>query len=87
MLVDCNSFDIAFLFKVEGNVFVVYNLGINDHPLGDISVKVNDNEYHVVRFTRTGPNSTLQIDDYNVQTTYPMGKYLLLNVPKQTGSH
>lgn len=56
-------------------MFVVYNLGINDHPLGDISVKVNDNEYHVVRFTRSGPNSTLQIDDYNVQTNYPMGKY------------
>lgn len=63
----------TFFLKVEGNVFVVYNLGINDHPLGDISVKVNDNEYHVVRFTRSGPNSTLQIDDYNVQTTYPMG--------------
>lgn len=59
---------------MEGNVFVVYNLGTNDHPLGEISVKVNDNNYHIVRFHRFGHNSTLQIDDYNVQTSHPLGE-------------
>lgn len=58
---------------MEGNIFMVYNLGTNDHPLGDISVKVNDNQYHVVRFKRSGANSTLQVDDYNVQYSYPTG--------------
>lgn len=62
-----------FCLQVEGNVFVVYNLGTNDHPLGDISIKVNDNKYHVIKFTRTGANSSLQIDDYNVQTSHPSG--------------
>lgn len=48
-------------------------MGTNDLPLGDISVKVNDNNYHVVRFVRNGANATLQIDDYNVQTLSPQG--------------
>lgn len=60
--------------QVEGNVFVVYNLGTNDLLLGEISVKVNDNAYHVVRFYRQGHNSTLQVDDYNIQTLHPSGK-------------
>lgn len=54
---------------------MVYNMGTNDHPLGEISVKVNDNAYHVVRFRRSGANSTLQIDDFNVQTNHPTGNY------------
>lgn len=64
---------------MEGNVFVVYNLGTNDHPLGDISIKVNDNKYHVIKFTRNGSNSTLQIDDYNVQTSHPSGIFSIGN--------
>lgn len=59
---------------VEGNLFMVYNIGSHDLPLGDISVKVNDNNYHVVRFIRNGPNATLQIDDFNVQTLIPQGE-------------
>lgn len=55
---------------------MVYNMGTNDHPLGEISIKVNDNAYHVVRFRRSGANSTLQIDDFNVQTNHPTGKEL-----------
>ncbi|KAL0121234.1 hypothetical protein PUN28_008721 [Cardiocondyla obscurior] len=61
---------------VEGNVFAVYNMGTNDHPIGEVGVKVNDNQYHVVRFTRTGPNSTLQVDDYNLQSNHPLGHQL-----------
>ncbi|XP_070156570.1 neurexin 1 isoform X1 [Polyergus mexicanus] len=61
---------------VEGNVFAVYNMGTNDHPIGEVGVKVNDNQYHVIRFTRTGSNSTLQVDDYNLQSNHPLGHQL-----------
>lgn len=52
---------------------MVYNMGKEDHPIGELDVKVNDNTYHVVRFTRSGANSTLQLDDYNVRTKHPKG--------------
>lgn len=58
---------------VEGNIFMVYNIGTRDLPLGEIGTKVNDNTYHVVRFGRKGGNATLQLDDYNVQTLTPQG--------------
>lgn len=58
-------------------MFMVYNMGTNDHPIGEVGVKVNDNQYHVVRFTRSGANSTLQIDDYSVQTLNPGGEFLV----------
>jgi neurexin len=61
--------------QVEGNIFMVYNIGSHDLPLGDIGVKVNDNNYHVVRLTRNGANATLQIDDYNVQALIPQGLF------------
>ena len=51
----------------------MFNIGSQDLPLGEIGVKVNDNNYHVVRFTRSGGNATLQIDDYNVQTLHAQG--------------
>ncbi|XP_029177098.1 neurexin-1-like isoform X2 [Nylanderia fulva] len=71
-----SSDDYLELEIVEGNVFAVYNMGTNDHPIGEVGVKVNDNQYHVVRFTRTGPNSTLQVDDYNLQSNHPLGHQL-----------
>lgn len=58
---------------VEGNIFMCYNVGTSDLPLGEIGTKVNDNTYHVVRFSRKGGNATLQLDDYNVQTLTPQG--------------
>ncbi|PNF32109.1 hypothetical protein B7P43_G02829 [Cryptotermes secundus] len=70
------SNDYMELEIVEGNIFMVYNMGTNDHPIGEIGVKVNDNAYHVVRFTRSGANSTIQVDDYNVQTNHPEGHQL-----------
>jgi leucine-rich repeat transmembrane neuronal protein 1/2 len=63
---------------------MVYNMGTNDHPIGEIGVKVNDNAYHVVRFTRSGANSTIQVDDYNVQTNHPEGNNLSSNVRKMS---
>ena len=51
-------------------------MGTNDHPLGEVGIKVNDNQYHVIRFTRSGANSTLQVDDYNFQSNHPSGEFL-----------
>ncbi|CAH1124036.1 unnamed protein product [Ceutorhynchus assimilis] len=75
-IISGTSNDYIEIHIVEGNVFAVYNLGTNDHPLGEISVKVNDNQYHVVKFHRQGYNSTLQVDDYNVQSSFPSGNQL-----------
>jgi len=61
---------------VEGNIFMVYNIGSVDLPLGEIGTKVNDNAYHVVRFQRKGGNATLQLDDYNVQALTPQSKWM-----------
>ncbi|KAG8179390.1 hypothetical protein JTE90_003646 [Oedothorax gibbosus] len=68
------SNDYMELEIVDGNVFMVYNMGTEDHPLGEMSVAVNDRHYHVVRFTRSGPNSTIQVDDHNVRTKVPTGR-------------
>ncbi|XP_046687748.1 neurexin-3-like isoform X2 [Homalodisca vitripennis] len=70
------SNDYMELEIVDGNIYMVYNMGTNDHPIGENSVKVSDNTYHVVRFTRSGANSTIQVDDYNVQTNHPKGHQL-----------
>lgn len=53
---------------------MVYNMGTQDQPIGEIGSKVNDNAYHIIRFTRNGANSTLQLDDFNTHTIYPAGK-------------
>ena len=52
-------------------MFAVYNIGTEDHSLGEMAVKVNDGQHHVVRFTRSSANATLQVDDFNVQTKNP----------------
>ena len=48
---------------------VVYNLGQQDIIVKDSSVRVNDGKYHVVRFTRDGINSSLQVDDNKVSNS------------------
>ena len=52
-----------------------YNLGSKNIIVDDITTKVNDGKYHVVRFTRSGANSTLQIDDHPVHHKHPLGAY------------
>ncbi|KAK7071823.1 Neurexin-2 [Halocaridina rubra] len=66
-----NSNDYMELEIVDGNMFMVYNMGTEDHPLGDMNTKVNDGLYHVIRFIRSGPNATIQIDDYEVHSKNP----------------
>ena len=67
------STDFLQLAILGGKIFLNYNLGSKDITIGDIATKVNDGKYHVVRFTRSGPNSTLQIDDNKLQEKYPLG--------------
>ncbi len=56
-------------------MFLNYNLGSKDITIGDIATKVNDGRYHVVRFSRSDINSTLQVDDNPVHSKYPQGKF------------
>ncbi|XP_042874196.1 neurexin-1-like isoform X2 [Penaeus japonicus] len=66
-----NSNDYMELEIVDGNIFMVYNMGTEDHPVGEVMAKVNDGIYHVVRFVRSGSNATVQIDDYEVRSKNP----------------
>lgn len=59
---------------VRGNILMAYNLGTEDHVITDDRVFVSDNKYHIIRFTRSGPNSTLQIDNHNPVTRGTSGR-------------
>ena len=50
-------------------------MGLMDHRIGDLRHKVNDNSYHVLRFIRTGANSSLQIDNLPPDVIFPKGEY------------
>ncbi|CAL4079401.1 unnamed protein product, partial [Meganyctiphanes norvegica] len=66
-----NSKDYMELELIDGNVYMVYNMGTEDHPIGERLTKINDGTYHVVRFVRSGPNATIQVDDYQVHSKNP----------------
>lgn len=53
---------------------MVYNMGTSDHPIGELFERVNDGKYHIVRFTRNGANSTIQVDNAMMQTKNPRGR-------------
>ena len=55
-----------------------YNLGSKDITIGDTRTKVNDGQYHVVRFTRSDINSTLQVDDNPIERRNPQGNNKLM---------
>jgi len=61
--------------KVDGCVFAIYNVGMMDHAVGVQQQRVIDGVYHVVRFSRDGPNSTLQVDRLPVQNKRPTGTH------------
>uniref|UniRef100_A0A8C6WTB7 Neurexin 1a n=1 Tax=Neogobius melanostomus TaxID=47308 RepID=A0A8C6WTB7_9GOBI len=58
---------------VRGNIRVVFNVGTDDINIEESSKFVNDGKYHIVRFTRSGGNATLQLDDLPVIERYPSG--------------
>ncbi|CAH1791707.1 unnamed protein product, partial [Owenia fusiformis] len=61
---------------VDGQLFVVYNMGSYDHPIGEFSTRINDGQYHIIRFARSGANSTIQVDNHDRLFKYPEGKQL-----------
>ncbi|MEQ2168103.1 Neurexin-1a, partial [Goodea atripinnis] len=62
----------------KGNIRVVFNVGTDDINIEESSKFVNDGQYHVVRFTRSGGNATLQLDDLPVIERYPSGRQLTI---------
>ncbi|XP_059386929.1 neurexin 1a isoform X10 [Carassius carassius] len=57
----------------RGNIKVVFNVGTDDINIEETSKFVNDGKYHIIRFTRSGGNATLQVDDLPVIERYPTG--------------
>ncbi|XP_017339614.1 neurexin 1a isoform X2 [Ictalurus punctatus] len=57
----------------KGNIRVVFNVGTDDINIEETSKFVNDGKYHIVRFTRSGGNATLQVDDLPVIERFPTG--------------
>ncbi|XP_056291059.1 neurexin-1a-beta-like isoform X4 [Pseudoliparis swirei] len=65
--------DFLKLHIEKGNIAVVFNVGTDDINIEDTSKFVNDGKYHIVKFTRSGGNATLQVDDLPVIERYPTG--------------
>uniref|UniRef100_A0A8C6WYR0 Neurexin 1b n=1 Tax=Neogobius melanostomus TaxID=47308 RepID=A0A8C6WYR0_9GOBI len=66
----------AVLVRVDsssGNIAVVFNVGTDDINIEEAAKFVNDGKYHIVKFTRSGGNATLQVDDLPVIERYPTG--------------
>ncbi|XP_034148088.1 neurexin 1a isoform X25 [Esox lucius] len=62
----------------KGNIRVVFNVGTDDINIEETAKFVNDGKYHIVRFTRSGGNATLQLDDLPVIERYPSGRQLTI---------
>ncbi|XP_035469000.1 neurexin 1a isoform X8 [Scophthalmus maximus] len=62
----------------KGNIKVVFNVGTDDIHIEESSKFVNDGKYHIIRFTRSGGNATLQLDDLPVIERYPSGRQLTI---------
>ncbi|XP_059386939.1 neurexin 1a isoform X19 [Carassius carassius] len=62
----------------RGNIKVVFNVGTDDINIEETSKFVNDGKYHIIRFTRSGGNATLQVDDLPVIERYPTGRQLTI---------
>nr|XP_043902569.1 neurexin-1a isoform X18 [Solea senegalensis] len=65
--------DFLKLHIEKGNIAVVFNVGTDDINIEETSKFVNDGKYHIVKFTRSGGNATLQVDDLPVIERYPTG--------------
>ncbi|XP_075957671.1 neurexin-2-like isoform X13 [Anarhichas minor] len=62
----------------QGKIGVIFNVGTDDITIDEPAVMVNDGKYHVVRFTRSGGNATLQVDNHPVIERYPPGRQLTI---------
>ncbi|XP_057703894.1 neurexin-1a-like isoform X26 [Corythoichthys intestinalis] len=70
--------DFLKLHIERGNIAVVFNVGTDDINIEETSKFVNDGKYHIVKFTRSGGNATLQLDDLPVIERYPQGRQLTI---------
>uniref|UniRef100_A0AAX7VK38 Neurexin 2 n=1 Tax=Astatotilapia calliptera TaxID=8154 RepID=A0AAX7VK38_ASTCA len=59
----------------RGKVGVIFNVGTDDITIEESAVMVSDGKYHVVRFTRSGGNATLQVDNQPVIERFPSGNF------------
>lgn len=53
---------------------VIFNVGTDDITIDEPVVTVNDGKYHVIRFTRSGGNATLQVNNQPVIERFPSGR-------------
>ncbi|KAM8946855.1 neurexin-1 isoform 1-T1 [Pelodytes ibericus] len=57
----------------QGKIGVKFNVGTDDISIEEVNAIINDGKYHVVRFTRSGGNATLQVDNWPVIERFPAG--------------
>ncbi|XP_058658347.1 neurexin-1 isoform X6 [Ammospiza caudacuta] len=62
----------------QGKIGVKFNVGTDDIAIEEMNAIINDGKYHVVRFTRSGGNATLQVDTWPVIERYPAGRQLTI---------
>ncbi|XP_060043668.1 neurexin-1 isoform X26 [Erinaceus europaeus] len=62
----------------QGRIGVKFNVGTDDIAIEESNAIINDGKYHVVRFTRSGGNATLQVDSWPVIERYPAGRQLTI---------
>nr|XP_023683147.1 neurexin-1-beta-like isoform X4 [Paramormyrops kingsleyae] len=62
----------------SGKIGVIFNVGTDDITIDESAVMVSDGKYHVVRFTRSGGNATLQVDSQPVIERFPSGRQLTI---------
>ncbi|XP_042307398.1 neurexin-1 isoform X29 [Sceloporus undulatus] len=62
----------------QGKIGVKFNVGTDDIAIEEVNAIINDGKYHVVRFTRSGGNATLQVDNWPVIERYPAGRQLTI---------
>ncbi|XP_029944399.1 neurexin-2-beta isoform X9 [Salarias fasciatus] len=70
--------DFLELHIERGKVGVIFNVGTDDIAIEESAVMVSDGKYHVVRFTRSGGNATLQVDNQPVIERFPSGRQLTI---------
>ncbi|XP_053523067.1 neurexin-1 isoform X11 [Artibeus jamaicensis] len=62
----------------QGKIGVKFNVGTDDIAIEESNAIINDGKYHVVRFTRSGGNATLQVDSWPMIERYPAGRQLTI---------
>ncbi|XP_053315644.1 neurexin-1 isoform X6 [Spea bombifrons] len=62
----------------QGKIGVKFNVGTDDISIEEVNAIINDGKYHVVRFTRSGGNATLQVDNWPVIERFPAGRQLTI---------